>query len=304
MMSCPKLGVATALDQSGLRPSPEVVEQILKRFTNVGRVDEAIEIIKDMEFNGERWRCCWNWFGIRLWDSIEEASHWPFFPYHHSRRSFFSPSGKNDHTHRKTETIWKTNYHLLISLHSIRHGIRIWSSRVPNQWSLRDGTKKMPRFYLQAVNFLGQHRHVSFMEHLSNKYYLIAKNCNHFTNEVSMRLTGKPIPGLAKLAVRHLPDHATISDEDSDSGDSSLTMGSEEDEVDNHHLLNESNSDVAFLQETPFYAFLGMSWHQQSSSPIENIWDNDVAPSNDEKKAGLTAAILVIGSRLMRSSTR
>lgn len=115
----------------------------------------------------------------------------------------------------------------------------------------------------------------SFMEHLSNKYYgdtyhLIAKNCNHFTNEVSMRLTGKPIPGwvnrLAKLgsfcncllpeniqvaAVRHLPDHATISDEDSDSGDSSLTMGSEEDEVDNHHLLNESNSDVAFLQETP-----------------------------------------------------
>ncbi|KAI3707858.1 hypothetical protein L2E82_36739 [Cichorium intybus] len=105
----------------------------------------------------------------------------------------------------------------------------------------------------------------SFMEHLSNKYYgntyrLIAKNCNHFTNEVSMRLTGKPIPGwvnhLAKLrsfcncllpkniqlaAVRHLPDHATIpvlgTDEDSDSGDSSLTIGSEEDEVDNHHLL-------------------------------------------------------------------
>ncbi|CAH1433807.1 unnamed protein product [Lactuca virosa] len=56
------------------------------------------------------------------------------------------------------------------------------------------------------------------------------KNCNHFTNEVLMRLTGKPIPGwvnrLAKLssfcncllpeniqvaAVRHLPDHATIS---------------------------------------------------------------------------------------------
>lgn len=36
LMSCPKLGVATALDQSGLRPSPEVVEEILKRFENAG----------------------------------------------------------------------------------------------------------------------------------------------------------------------------------------------------------------------------------------------------------------------------
>lgn len=47
-----------------------------------------------------------------------------------------------------------------------------------------------------------------FMEDLSEKYYgdtyhLIAKNCNHFTDEVSMQLTGKRIPGwvnrLAKL---------------------------------------------------------------------------------------------------------
>ncbi|XP_024996209.1 deSI-like protein At4g17486 isoform X1 [Cynara cardunculus var. scolymus] len=114
----------------------------------------------------------------------------------------------------------------------------------------------------------------TFMEHLSNKYHgdtyhLIAKNCNHFTNEVCMRLTGKPIPGwvnrLAKVgsycncllpenievaAVRHLPDHATYSDGGSSSGSSSLTMGSEEEEVD-HHLLTEPNSDVAFLQDRP-----------------------------------------------------
>lgn len=40
-----------------------------------------------------------------------------------------------------------------------------------------------------------------------------------------------------------------VTDEESDSGDSSLTMGSEEDEVDDdhrHHLLTESNSDMAF----------------------------------------------------------
>lgn len=54
----------------------------------------------------------------------------------------------------------------------------------------------------------------SFMEHLSGKYHgdsyhLIAKNCNHFTEEVCMRLTGKPIPGwvnrLARLGNRLMP---------------------------------------------------------------------------------------------------
>ena len=54
----------------------------------------------------------------------------------------------------------------------------------------------------------------SFMEHLSGKYHgdtyhLIAKNCNHFTDEVCMRLTGKPIPGwvnrLARIGKREIP---------------------------------------------------------------------------------------------------
>ncbi|CAI0524565.1 unnamed protein product [Linum tenue] len=40
----------------------------------------------------------------------------------------------------------------------------------------------------------------TLMEHISadyhgDCYHLIAKNCNHFTNEACMRLTGKPIPG-------------------------------------------------------------------------------------------------------------
>ncbi|XP_042519093.1 deSI-like protein At4g17486 isoform X2 [Macadamia integrifolia] len=75
----------------------------------------------------------------------------------------------------------------------------------------------------------------SFMEHFAGKYHgdsyhLIAKNCNHFTNDVSTRLTGKCIPGwvnrLARLgsfcncllpesiqvtAIRHLPDHPAYS---------------------------------------------------------------------------------------------
>ncbi|XAR54913.1 hypothetical protein NMG60_11030247 [Bertholletia excelsa] len=103
----------------------------------------------------------------------------------------------------------------------------------------------------------------SFMEHLSQNYHgdtyhLIAKNCNHFTDEVCMRLMGKRIPGwvnrLARLgsfcncllpesihvsAVRHLPDHASYSDDGSDSAVSSLTDGSEEEELD--HLLTAPN---------------------------------------------------------------
>ena len=54
----------------------------------------------------------------------------------------------------------------------------------------------------------------AFMEHLSSKYHgdtyhLIAKNCNHFTDEVCLRLTGKPIPGwvnrLARVGEREVP---------------------------------------------------------------------------------------------------
>ena len=47
----------------------------------------------------------------------------------------------------------------------------------------------------------------SFMEHLSSEYHgdtyhLIAKNCNHFTEEVSKRLTGKPIPAWVNRLAR------------------------------------------------------------------------------------------------------
>ncbi|KAM5573037.1 deSI-like protein [Rosa sericea] len=118
----------------------------------------------------------------------------------------------------------------------------------------------------------------SFMEQLSGKYHgdtyhLIAKNCNHFTDEVCLRLTGKPIPGwvnrLARVvsgsfcncllpeniqlsAVRHLPDHPSYSEEDDDDGSESIaSSGTGSDEDSNHHLLNAPIGDVAFVKETP-----------------------------------------------------
>ncbi|XP_019190869.1 PREDICTED: deSI-like protein At4g17486 [Ipomoea nil] len=112
----------------------------------------------------------------------------------------------------------------------------------------------------------------SFMEQLSRKYHgdsyhLIAKNCNHFSDEVCMQLTGKPIPGwvnrLARVgsfcncllseniqvtAVRRLPDSQTCAVDETDSGASSLTELSDGEEVD-HQLLTGRNSDVSFLNQ-------------------------------------------------------
>ncbi|XP_075102470.1 deSI-like protein At4g17486 isoform X2 [Nicotiana tabacum] len=135
----------------------------------------------------------------------------------------------------------------------------------------------------------------SFMEHISEKYHgdsyhLIAKNCNHFADEVCSRLTGKPIPGwvnrLARVVsgsfcncilpeaiqvtrISHLPDHQAFSgwrghclsspflfqwvvktQDGTDSGGSSVSADSEEEGSD-HQLLTVANSDVAFLNEKP-----------------------------------------------------
>ncbi|KNA24907.1 hypothetical protein SOVF_011310 isoform A [Spinacia oleracea] len=116
----------------------------------------------------------------------------------------------------------------------------------------------------------------SFMQHLASKYHgdtyhLVAKNCNHFTDEVCSHLTGRPIPGwinrLARLgsffncilpeniqiaAVRQNPDHIAGSEDGSESPTTSASFESEE-EIDDpdHHLLTTPTADVAFLQEKP-----------------------------------------------------
>ncbi|KAJ4954095.1 hypothetical protein NE237_030927 [Protea cynaroides] len=110
-----------------------------------------------------------------------------------------------------------------------------------------------------------------FMEHISGKYHgdtyhLIAKNCNHFTDDVCIHLTGKCIPGwvnrLARLGsfcncllpeiiqtttIRHLPDHQVYSENGSESVASSSTADSEEGS--DHHLLTIEDGDVAFINK-------------------------------------------------------
>ncbi|XP_024979934.1 deSI-like protein At4g17486 isoform X1 [Cynara cardunculus var. scolymus] len=103
-------------------------------------------------------------------------------------------------------------------------------------------------------------------------YHLISKNCNHFTDDISQRLTGKRIPGwvnrLAKLGslfscllpesleattVKQLPEYHTYDDDGSDSGSSvSSHEGSESDVMDQKVLLSPTpTAEVAFIKEIP-----------------------------------------------------
>lgn len=107
-------------------------------------------------------------------------------------------------------------------------------------------------------------------EYHGDTYHLISKNCNHFTDDISQRLTGKKIPGwvnrLAKLGavcscllpeslqvttVKQLPEYHNCEDDGTASvstsnGQEPLEYGDEEED---RHLLSTSG-EVAFIKET------------------------------------------------------
>nr|AAG40349.1 AT4g17486 [Arabidopsis thaliana] len=112
----------------------------------------------------------------------------------------------------------------------------------------------------------------SYMEKLSRKYngdtyHLIAKNCNHFTEEVCLQLTGKPIPGwinrLARVgsfcncllpesiqltAVSALPERLEFSNEDESNSEASSVSDEEGSE---QHLINVADREIVYLQNKP-----------------------------------------------------
>ncbi|XP_022718625.1 deSI-like protein At4g17486 isoform X2 [Durio zibethinus] len=169
-------------------------------------------------------------------------------------------------------------FHSGIEAHGLEYGFG--AHEYPTSGVFEVEPRSCPGFFFRRSVLLGstnmsRSEFRLFMEQLSQKYHgdtyhLIAKNCNHFTDEVCMQLTGKSIPGwvnrLARLgsfcncllpesiqvtAVRHLPDHPAYSDDErSDSAATSLMAESEEEDAD-HHLLTTPHSDVAFLKERP-----------------------------------------------------
>ncbi|CAL5187678.1 unnamed protein product [Lathyrus oleraceus] len=170
-------------------------------------------------------------------------------------------------------------FHSGIEVHGMEYGFG--AHEYPSSGVFQVEPKNCPGFIFRRSLLLGSTdmslaEFRSFMERLSAKYHgdtyhLIAKNCNHFTDEVCQQLTGNPIPGwvnrLARVgsfcncllpeniqvsAVGHVPERLSFPDDDrSDSDDLSLSIESEEEEEPNHRLLSTSNGDVAFLKEKP-----------------------------------------------------
>ncbi|GAB4858081.1 hypothetical protein Ancab_015983 [Ancistrocladus abbreviatus] len=172
-------------------------------------------------------------------------------------------------------------FHSGIEVHGMEYGFG--AHEYPSSGVFEVEPRSCPGFVFRRSILLGstemsRAEFRSFMEQLASKYHgdtyhLIAKNCNHFTDEVCMKLTGKSIPGwvnrLARLAsgsffncllpehiriatVRRLPDHSAYSEDGSDSGTSCGSSDSDEVAEDpNHHLLTAPTADVAFLKEKP-----------------------------------------------------
>lgn len=169
-------------------------------------------------------------------------------------------------------------FHSGIQVHDIEYGFG--AHEYPSSGVFEVEPRSCPGFIFRRSVLLGRtdmsnSEFRSFIERLSAKYHgdtyhLIAKNCNHFTDEVCQHLTGSPIPGwvnrmarvgsfcncllpesLQVAAVRHHPEPLAFSDDDGSGSDGhSASIESEEDEP-NHHLLTAPNGDVAFLKEKP-----------------------------------------------------
>uniref|UniRef100_A0A1D1Y7S9 UPF0326 protein At4g17486 n=1 Tax=Anthurium amnicola TaxID=1678845 RepID=A0A1D1Y7S9_9ARAE len=166
-------------------------------------------------------------------------------------------------------------FHSGIEVHGMEYGFG--AHEYPTSGVFEVQPKSCPGFIYRRSVWIGttdmSHSEFHlFLEHLSSKYHgdtyhLIAKNCNHFTDDVCMHLTGKHIPGwvnrLARLgsfcncllpesiqvtAVRHLPDHPAFSD-----GSESIAsiIGESDEEEPDHHLLATPSSDVMAFPKKP-----------------------------------------------------
>ncbi|KAL1371133.1 deSI-like protein At4g17486 isoform X1 [Arachis hypogaea] len=177
-------------------------------------------------------------------------------------------------------------YHSGIEVHGMEYGFGAHDYSTSGVFEVEP--RSCPGFIFRRSVLLGttdmsRSEFRTFIEHLSSKYHgdtyhLIAKNCNHFTDEVCQQLTGKPIPAwvnrLARVvsgsfcncllpeslqvaAVRHLPEHLACSDDER--SDSDWLSGSSDDDNDdddddersNRQLLNSPNGDISLIQEAP-----------------------------------------------------
>ncbi|KAI4327160.1 hypothetical protein L6164_019655 [Bauhinia variegata] len=145
-------------------------------------------------------------------------------------------------------------FHSGIEVHDMEYGFG--AHEYPTSGVFEVEPRSCPGFIFRRSVLLGstdmsQSEFRSYMERLSSRYHgdtyhLIAKNCNHFTDEVCQELTGKPIPAwvnrLARVgsfcncllpeslqvaAVRHLPERVAYSDDEGSESDGSASYATE-----------------------------------------------------------------------------
>ncbi|CAJ2642119.1 deSI-like protein At4g17486 [Trifolium pratense] len=171
-------------------------------------------------------------------------------------------------------------FHSGIQVHGKEYGFG--AHDFPSSGVFEVEPRKCPGFvYRTSVNLGEVNMHPSefrtFIENMASEYHgdtyhLISKNCNHFTDDVSCRLTGKRVPGwvnrLARLGslcscllpdsiqvttVKQLPEYHS-EDEVTDSLSTATPCESMElDDDQAKSLLSPlaSTEDVSFVKETP-----------------------------------------------------
>nr|ABD65080.1 hypothetical protein 27.t00087 [Brassica oleracea] len=158
--------------------------------------------------------------------------------------------------------IWRQCYALLRS-----HGLEYCygAHEYPTSGVYEVEPKNCPGFIFRRSVLLGtttmsRSDFRSYMEKLSRKYHgdtyhLIAKNCNHFTEQVCLQLTGKPVPGsfcncllpesIQLTAVSAPSERLEFSDEDESNSEASSVS---DDEGPEHRLINVADREVVYLQ--------------------------------------------------------
>ncbi|KAI9076570.1 hypothetical protein K1719_041556 [Acacia pycnantha] len=168
-------------------------------------------------------------------------------------------------------------YHSGIEVHGMEYGFG--AHEYPTSGVFEVEPRSCPGFIFRRSVFLGTtdmsiSEFRCFMESLASKYHgdtyhLIAKNCNHFTDEVCQQLTGKPIPAwvnrLARVgsfcncllpeslqvaAVAHIPERLAYSDDErSDYGGLTSSQESENEDADQNLLTSPNIGEAAYVKE-------------------------------------------------------
>ncbi|XP_039142688.1 deSI-like protein At4g17486 isoform X1 [Dioscorea cayenensis subsp. rotundata] len=165
-------------------------------------------------------------------------------------------------------------FHSGIEIHGLEYGFGAHDFPVTGVFEVEP--KNCPGFvYRRSITLgcisLSPSETHTFMEQLASDYHgdtyhLISKNCNHFTNDVSSKLIGKPIPGwvnrLARLgamcncllpeslqlpAVKQIHDYHAFSE---DGSESFSIITADETDQDRCLLSSSSGAEVTFVKES------------------------------------------------------